>query len=52
METLSDAEISTGIVNHLTDVMRKWKEDPEFQLPQLKQIRPTRWNSEPYFLVN
>jgi hypothetical protein len=52
METLSDEEIKKGILEHLTKVMRNYKDDQEYQLPALKLIKPTRWHSDPLFLVS
>ncbi len=52
METLSDEEISEKVLEHLTKVLRNYKEDQEFELPALKQIKVTRWHSDPLFLVS
>jgi hypothetical protein len=52
METLSDEEIKKGILEHLTNVMRKKNNNPKYELPALKLIKPTRWHSDPLFLVS
>jgi hypothetical protein len=51
METLSDDEIKKGILDHLTNIMRKKNNNPVYQLPALKQINATRWHTEKFFLV-
>ena len=33
---------------YFTDLMKKWKNDPNFVLPQLTRVIVTRWNSNPY----
>jgi hypothetical protein len=52
MEKLSNEVIAKGVLDHLTNVMRKWKNNPSFVLPNLKQILVTRWHSDPLFLVS
>ena len=52
METLSNEEISKGVLDHLTIVMQNYNDDPEFQLPALTQFLVTRWHSDPLFLVS
>jgi hypothetical protein len=47
MESVSNEDISQGVLNRLTDLMRKYKSDPDFNLPALKQIMVTRWSSDP-----
>ena len=49
MERLSDKEISDTILIHLESVVRKSRNDPDFRLPELKQIIVTRWDSDPFF---
>jgi hypothetical protein len=51
IETLSNEEISKGVLNHLTNLMQKKLNNPVYQLPALKQIKVTRWHSDPLFLV-
>jgi len=50
METLSDDKIAEDVQAHLVSVLRKWKENPDFELPALKRIIVTRWFSNPYTL--
>ena len=50
IETLSDSTIASGLTGYLTDIVRKWKQNPTFVLPALKRIIVTRWLSNPYTL--
>jgi hypothetical protein len=52
IETLSDEEISKGILGHLTNLMQKKNNDPTYELPGLRQIKVTRWHSDPLYLVS
>jgi hypothetical protein len=52
IETLSDEEISKGILGHLTNLMQKKNNDPTYELPGLRQIKVTRWHNDPLYLVN
>ena len=49
MERLSDKEISDTILIHLESVVQKSRNDPDFRIPELKQIIVTRWDSDPFF---
>ena len=49
METLTDEEIGQDVCQYLQEVMQKYKGDPEWQIPKLRQIIVTRWNSNPNF---
>jgi hypothetical protein len=46
MESLSEDDISQGVLNRLRDLMRNNKSDKNFNLPALKQIIVTRWSSD------
>ena len=50
IETLSDTTIANGLTGYLTDIVRKWKQNPSFALPALKRIIVTRWLANPYTL--
>ena len=50
IESLTDEEVSQSLIAYLTDLMRKWKEDPTFNLPELKQIIVTRWLTNQFTL--
>jgi len=50
METLTDDKIAEDVQAHMVSVLRKWKEDPNFNLPALKKIIVTRWFGNPYIL--
>ena len=39
-----------ALKGYFTDLMRKWKQDPSFVLPELKRVIVTRWLSNPYTL--
>jgi hypothetical protein len=50
MESLSDEAVAEALQSHLVTVLRKWKNDPEFELPALKRTIVTRWYNNPYIL--
>lgn len=50
MEMLSDEAVAGAVQSHLVSVIRKWKNDPEFQLPALKRTIVTRWFNNPHIL--
>ena len=39
-----------GLKGYFTDLMRKYKNNPNFELPPLTRIIVTRWLSNPYTL--
>ncbi len=49
MEELSDDEIASDICHYLESIMQKFKRDPSWKLPKLRQIVVTRWSSNPHF---
>ena len=42
--------MADAIKGYFTDLMRKWKQDPTFALPELKRVIVTKWLSNPYTL--
>jgi hypothetical protein len=51
IEKLSDEVIKKGVLDHLTSLMQKRNNNPAYQLPELKQIKVTRWHKDQLFLV-
>ena len=49
METLSDSEIAEDLCSKLQSIISKYKQDPNWTLPKLKQIIVSRWYSNPNF---
>ena len=49
METLTNEDIAQDVTDYLQEIMRKYKADPDWKLPKLRQIVVTRWNSNPNF---
>ena len=49
METLTDQEIADDICDYLENIIKEYKNDPTWKLPELKRIIVTRWNSNTNF---
>ena len=49
METLTDEEIGQDLCNKLQSMISKYKQDPDWILPKLKQIVVTRWYTNSNF---
>ena len=49
METLTNEDIAQDVTDYLQEIMRKYKDNPDWNLPKLRQIVVTRWNSNPNF---